>query len=95
MKSRDFCYWLQGYFEISGDSFELSEAQVDTIRRHLNMVFIHEIDPSFPADQQDALSDAHDRVVFDIETTPPPNLLPGGCLGAASMDSTSQAIMKC
>jgi len=47
MTSRDFCYWLQGYFEISKAS-TLSEEQTQDVRNHLNMVFIHEIDPSFP-----------------------------------------------
>ena len=47
MTSRDFCYWLQGYFEISHPSNrELSAAQADMIRNHLALVFKHEIDPS-------------------------------------------------
>lgn len=58
MKSRDFCYWLQGLFEV-GELTELNAKQVATIRQHLNMVFIHEIDPSFPVDQQQALDEAH------------------------------------
>lgn len=45
MTSRDFCFWLQGYFEI-GDSSELDVAQVNMIKRHLALVFKHEIDPS-------------------------------------------------
>lgn len=49
MTSRDFCYWLQGFFEVAPIEVEsLDETQVKTIRRHLNMVFAHEIDPSFP-----------------------------------------------
>jgi hypothetical protein len=52
MTSRDFCYWLQGFFEISSQSGNarnvgLSAAQVDMIQKHLNMVFKHEIDPSY------------------------------------------------
>lgn len=62
MKSRDFCYWLQGYFEIS-DSKALNPAQVEVMRNHLAMVFIHEIDPSFPAEQQEALRAAHEGKV--------------------------------
>jgi hypothetical protein len=58
MTSRDFAYWLQGFFELS-DEAELYPWQVELIRAHLNMVFIHEIDPSFPAEQQDALTQAH------------------------------------
>lgn len=59
MTSRDFCYWLQGMLELSGAT-ELDARQTDLVRRHLNMVFVHEIDPSFPKDQQAALQAAHD-----------------------------------
>lgn len=45
MTSRDFCCWLQGYFEIHGEN-NLTNAQVEMIQRHLALVFIHEIDPS-------------------------------------------------
>lgn len=58
MNSRDFCYWLQGLMEV-GEPTELNAKQVDLIKRHLNMVFIHEIDQSYPAEQQDALNKAH------------------------------------
>ena len=44
MNSIDFCYWLQGHFEISG-STELSIEQVAIVKNHLNLVFKHEIDP--------------------------------------------------
>lgn len=58
MTSRDFCYWLQGYFEIgnaTGDpvSSNLTSGQVECIRNHLNMVFRHEIDPGFGKDLPD------------------------------------------
>lgn len=46
MKSVEFCYWLQGLFEIS-DIKELNEKQVNIIKKHLNLVFKHEIDPSY------------------------------------------------
>lgn len=54
MTSREFCYWLQGFFEIEGKARSvnsaledsLNAAQVDAIRAHLNLVFVHEIDPS-------------------------------------------------
>lgn len=46
MTSRDFAFWLQGFFEINGASEPLTKAQVDMIRRHLALVFKHEIDPS-------------------------------------------------
>jgi len=49
MKSRDFCYWLQGLFEL-GEVEALTPAQTACIRNHLNLVFLHEIDPSEPGD---------------------------------------------
>jgi hypothetical protein len=42
MKAVEFCYWLQGYFEISGahnsSAFQMDERQVDCVRRHLGLV---------------------------------------------------------
>lgn len=88
MTSRDFVYWLQGYFEINGQPGTgiLTESQVDCIRKHLAMVFVHEIDPSFPKCQQLKLGEAHagDPVVkpFDPHTdsTTLGGVGPGGLL---------------
>lgn len=44
MNTIDFCFWLQGYFEIS-DGKALSEKQVKVLQNHLSLVFKHEIDP--------------------------------------------------
>lgn len=44
MNTIDFCFWLQGYFEISGNT-EISKEQAQIIKDHLNLVFKHEIDP--------------------------------------------------
>jgi len=68
MTSRDFCYWLQGFFELSGDDLYIGDREADLIKRHLNMVFIHEIDPSFPDEQQEPLSRAHEGSAFNIES---------------------------
>jgi hypothetical protein len=65
--SRDFAYWLQGFFEIEGvdggdaDQSGLSAAKVDCIRKHLAMVFKHEIDPSF-GDANAALDAIHNSL---------------------------------
>lgn len=59
MTSRDFCYWLQGYFEIAGDGI-LTENQVAIVRKHLALVFKHEIDPAMGnAEHQEALNAIH------------------------------------
>lgn len=61
MTSRDFCYWLQGYLEISKAETEkppgqmlvyLTEAQLVCVMKHLAMVFKHEIDPSMGTTQE-------------------------------------------
>ena len=70
MTSRDFAYWLQGYFEIHGGNVDpdsgarydtgLDAKQVDIIKRHLAMVFVHEIDPSHGGkEKQDKLNEIH------------------------------------
>ncbi len=59
MTSRDFAYWLQGYFEVSGAT-AIDAAATDLIKRHLNMVFVHEIDPSMgDAKHQAVLNAVH------------------------------------
>lgn len=48
MTSRDFCYWLQGFFEINSlknEKVKITDAQSSIIQAHLNLVFKHEIDP--------------------------------------------------
>lgn len=64
MTSRDFVYWLQGYFEVSGVK-SVGEVETQQIRNHLNLVFKHEIDPSIdggdPKKQQE-LQEVHDGV---------------------------------
>ena len=38
MTPRDFCYWLQGFFEIA-DPEEVTFEEVQRIKDHLNLVF--------------------------------------------------------
>lgn len=77
MTSRDFCYWLQGYFEIVGEAGRrtFSEAQMKCIKQHLALVFKHEIDPSMggAAHQADlnAIHDAIGNAIKKHETTKP------------------------
>ncbi len=44
MNSIDFCYWLQGYFEVS-KAEDLTPEQTEIVKSHLDLVFKHEIDP--------------------------------------------------
>ena len=38
MTPQEFCFWLQGFFELTGTR-KLTEAQVATMRDHLALVF--------------------------------------------------------
>jgi len=61
MRSRDFCYWLQGFFEISGEKV-LTTDRVEIIKNHLNLVFAHEIDPEMgDKDHQEKLNKIHEH----------------------------------
>ena len=73
MTSRDFCYWLQGFFELTIDDGEISvsKEQAKTIQNHLNLVFKHEIDPSMP-DPTGVLQATHDgKANFPFGGFPP------------------------
>lgn len=64
MTSREFCYWLQGFLEISNKdpryTGSLNREQVNMIGKHLSLVFIHEIDNSYGnKEHTDKLNDAH------------------------------------
>lgn len=66
MTSRDFVYWLQGFFELSHPGVPVSIEQAACIKRHLALVFAHEIDPS-------AGDAAHQAKLNDVHT-PQPNV---------------------
>jgi hypothetical protein len=72
MTSRDFCYWLQGFFELHNagpkpgepyDAKALHGYQIEMIEKHLALVFKHEIDPTMgPQKIQDELNKIHGQV---------------------------------
>lgn len=75
MTSRDFCYWLQGYLEISTaqektqPAVSLLPEQVQCIQKHLALVFTHEIDPSQgDASHQEKLNKIHQIGGVDPKT---------------------------
>jgi len=58
MKPREFVYWLQGYFEITGGSeATLTAGQVKIIKNHLALVFKHSIDTPDPTGELQAIHD--------------------------------------
>jgi hypothetical protein len=69
MTSRDFCYWLQGYFELMGNGAPVTDEQAEIIRNHLALVFHHEIDPSMKGDPV-IMQSIHDGKNGNIKTGP-------------------------
>ena len=68
MTATEFCYWLQGFFEISNAGVEvldmINRKQMEMIQNHLSLVFKHDIDPKAgPPAYQAELQDIHDRKV--------------------------------
>jgi len=60
VKASEFCYWLQGFFELTGEG-RLTPPQVEMVRNHLAMVFIHDLDPKAgPPSVQQQLQSVHD-----------------------------------
>lgn len=80
MTTVEFAYWLQGFFELANPGGGLTDQQVQCIRRHLALVFKHEIDPSYgPPEKQAELNSIHNQShvneVFDSQGHPLPNVL--------------------
>jgi hypothetical protein len=67
MTSRDFAFWLQGFFEVANPS-TIGTKETDIIKKHLNLVFKHEIDPSMgDAEHQDELNQIHSPQSFPMK----------------------------
>ena len=59
MTSRDFAFWLQGFFEVA-NPISIGSKETEMIKKHLNLVFKHEIDPSMGDEKhQQVLNEIH------------------------------------
>ena len=64
MTSRDFAFWLQGFFEVANPS-TIGKTETEMIKKHLNLVFKHEIDPSMGGpEHQEILNQIHSPQLF-------------------------------
>jgi len=60
MKADNFCYWLQGFMELT-DPKTISEEQLDDIKAHLRIAFKYDIDLRYGDEAHQAkLSEIHD-----------------------------------
>lgn len=71
MTPRDFCYWLQGYLEISGARV-LEEFEVQVIRDHLKLVFSKETPDrtksgAFLGDNREVFDDKYIKEALGID----------------------------
>ena len=82
MTSRDFCYWLQGFFELTAEQ-GMAVEQTEIVKRHLAMVFHHEIDPSMGGKAQQAALDAIHKPNPDHKMSP---ITPAPSIGGQSPD---------
>lgn len=58
LTSRDFVHWLQGFAELNKEA--PTGEQWESIKKHLSLVFVHEIDPSMGGKQhQEKLNNIH------------------------------------
>jgi hypothetical protein len=74
MTAREFCYWLQGYFELSGGG-ALTAEQSQLIQNHLSLAFHHDIDPSTPGNQA-TMQAIHDgKHLGEISQKPAKNVM--------------------
>lgn len=76
MTARDFCFWLQGMFELTAAGnappLALTEGQTATVKAHLALVFKHEIDPSQGTPEHQAeLQKLHDALKEAAKAAPP------------------------
>ena len=53
MGSKEFAYWLMGYFEVANPS-TIGSKETELIKKHLALVFKHEIDPEIGDEQHQA-----------------------------------------
>lgn len=91
MRATEFCYWLQGLFELSGDK-SLNSDQVQKIKNHLKLVFLYDIDPSYTEDPelQKVFQNIHDgKKPFDGVQIKRESSLDSG------FNSSSSRIVKC
>jgi len=63
MKASQFCYWLQGYFELS-KAEKIDEKTTEEIKKHLKMVFKYELDKEHGDEEmQSQLNEIHNRIM--------------------------------
>lgn len=86
MKAHEFCFWLQGHFELGDTSGGLSSEKLEVVKRHLAMVFAHDIDKRDVMPQEAAqLGQIHAGIAPFKPFPFLPDLSKGGAMGAGTV----------
>lgn len=92
-EKQGFCFWLQGFFEVSNAKV-ISEEQVELIKNHLNLVFAHEIDPEMGDKiHQDKLNNIH-KPTF-IQEPKPSDYKPHWQFGTHGWYDPKEGLLRC
>lgn len=69
MDAASFCYWLQGYLELQPNKKPkpMTEKQLRIVQNHLNLVFLHDLDPK--ANAESPIEPGFAQQVHDGKTT--------------------------
>lgn len=95
MKAENFCYWLQGFVEISAlkdGTPGLTVAQMQVVRAHLNMVFAHDIDPKMQPPPGKTATE-HQTDLHNIHHSGLSG--PGGPTGFQGLYGSTQMLPRC
>ena len=80
MTSQNFAYWLMGFFEVA-NPISIGSKETELIKRHLNLVFKHEIDPAMGDEK-------HQQVLNEIHKPKP-------SFPSSYLDTDKDGIMRC
>jgi hypothetical protein len=87
MTTRDFCFWLQGFFEINGEDKAMTDKQAKMVKEHLDSVFQHGVKSG------DVAVGPPTNIPNAAPAIPPPN--PGGRAPTYFWDNPSPYQVTC
>jgi hypothetical protein len=73
MNTQDFCYWLQGFFELSGED-NLTPQQVKVIKEHLQLAFKKETTETVKKESIDEFLDRMRKGIYSPGVIKPNDL---------------------
>jgi hypothetical protein len=75
VKAENFCFWLQGFFELNGGAASITPEQAEQIKTHLALVFKHDPAMEHPAPILPRLPDPLRRLLKERNDPSPQDLV--------------------